>query len=81
MTQAELLGILRAALTAGGGYLVTSGVFTSAQWQDVVGAVLIVGGALWSYIQKKQAHAALVTAAKTQVATPATIASPITPAA
>jgi hypothetical protein len=78
MDQATLLGILRAVLTSAGGALVANGVFTSAQWSDVVGAVLIIGGAAWSYIQKRQAHAALVTAAATNIPAPATIASTLT---
>jgi hypothetical protein len=77
MSQAEVLGIIRALLTSVGGGLVTSGVFTSAQWQEIVGALVVVAGGLWSWIQKRQAHAALQTAAKTGVPVPATIAGPL----
>lgn len=78
MTQAQILGIVRAILTSAGGALITQGIVTDAQLNDVIGAILIVGGALWSYLQKKQAHAALVTAAATGKVEPATATSSLT---
>lgn len=80
MTQAEMLGIVRAVLTSAGGGLVANGVVSSADWQTIVGAVVIVAGALWSWLQKKQAHTALVNAAQTGVIAPATATSAISPA-
>ena len=66
MDQDTALGIFRAILTSAGGALVTNGVFTSTQWQDVVGAAVIVAGAIWSVINKRQ-HAAAI---KVALATP-----------
>lgn len=78
MTQAQILGIVRAILTSLGGALVTQGIVTNAQLSDVIGAILIVGGAVWSWLQKKQAHAALVTSVATGVVTPEKATSTLT---
>lgn len=78
MTQAQILGLVRAVLTSLGGALVTQGIVTNAQLSDVIGAILIIGGAVWSYLQKKQAHAALITAAATGVIAPPTATSTLT---
>lgn len=77
MDSNALFGILRAVLTSAGGALVANGTFTSAQWQQIVGVAIILAGAAWSWIQKRQAHAALVTSVATSTVTPATLTSPV----
>lgn len=44
--------IARHVLTAAGGALVAKGVLAAAQVEPIVGAVLLLGGVIWSAIQK-----------------------------
>lgn len=48
MTSDQITGILRAILTALGGYFVTRGWLSSDTVNEVIGAVLTLGGAAWS---------------------------------
>jgi hypothetical protein len=47
--------LARHALTVAGGGLVAKGVISASMLEPTVGAVLTLGGVLWSYIQKKRA--------------------------
>lgn len=52
------LGLLaRHLLTTAGGMLVTKGLIDPAQVDPLIGAVLVVGGVIWSVIQKKRVAA------------------------
>lgn len=59
MDQDDTGALIRHILTAAGGSLVTNGLFTSAQWQDVVGGLMTIGAVAWSLWQKRQAKAKL----------------------
>lgn len=48
-----VMGILRAVLAAGGGYLVNQGLITASQIEPISGAVIIIGTAIWSIASKK----------------------------
>jgi hypothetical protein len=48
MTADQITGILRAILTAVGGYLVGKGIVDQATATEIIGAVVTIGGALWS---------------------------------
>ena len=48
-----LAGLLRHLLTFGGGFLVTKGIFDEATLQTVIGAIITLGGAVWSVVQKQ----------------------------
>lgn len=81
MTQAELLSVVRTLLGVLGTWLATSGYVSSSDWQTITGAVLVIIPLVWGVIQKKQAHAAIVQAAATGVATPVSATGPVTPPA
>lgn len=49
-----ILGLLRHALTAGGGILVAKGYLESATVETIVGAIVTMAGALWSVYDKKK---------------------------
>ena len=53
MNWAMIWGLLRHLLTTGGGVLVADGYVTNDELTTVVGAIGIVGGVIWSLIQKK----------------------------
>ena len=46
-------GIVRAAVTAGGGSLVTAGMISGEQLTALAGAAAVVVGVIWSVVQKK----------------------------
>lgn len=48
MTSDQITGILRAILTAVGGYLVGKGIVDQATATSLIGAAVTIGGALWS---------------------------------
>lgn len=64
MDSSDVQGIIRHALTTAGGALVTSGVITSGQLQDAIGALMVLGGIAWSLYQKSQQRKALAAATK-----------------
>jgi hypothetical protein len=53
MNQAVILGLARHVLTALGGYLVAKGLLDPAAVESIVGAVLTLGGVVWSAQSKK----------------------------
>jgi hypothetical protein len=46
---------VRHLLTTAGGYLVSRGLLDASQVEPFAGAVLIIGGIVWSIIQKRSA--------------------------
>lgn len=54
MSMEQIMGVARALLAAGGGYLVSRGLIDPTQLETVIGAVLTVGAAVWSIIAKKK---------------------------
>lgn len=48
MTGDQITGVLRAILTAIGGYLVGKGIVDQATATELVGAAVTIGGAVWS---------------------------------
>lgn len=55
MNWDAISGIVRHILTFGGGYLVTKGVVDEATMQAAVGAVVTLGGVVWSVVSKRAA--------------------------
>ena len=53
MTREQILGIIRHSLTFVGGILITRGVITEGQSQEVVGAMVTLIGSIWSIIKNK----------------------------
>lgn len=53
-----LFGQLRALAAAAGGVLVTLGIVDAGTWEVVTGAILTIGSAAWSAIEKLRAPAA-----------------------
>jgi hypothetical protein len=49
----ETLGIIRHLLTTVGGGLVTKGIISGSDLQDVAGAVAILIGVVWSVLHKQ----------------------------
>ena len=56
--------IIRNVLLMLGGVISGTGYVTSAEWEQIVGAALIVGVAVWKIIVAKQRKAALSEAGK-----------------
>ena len=49
----EILGLLRHALTTGGGYLVANGMIGSSDMETLVGGLMAVLGVCWSLYDKR----------------------------
>ena len=57
MTWEMTAGILRHVLTAAGGILASKGLIGSSDVEILTGAVLAIGGVIWSVVAKKKAAA------------------------
>lgn len=55
LTQDQIFGIIRHALTAAGGALVAKGVIDEAGLTEAVGALVTLLGVVWSAMAKKEA--------------------------
>lgn len=64
MNSDDIQAIIRHVLTSVGGALVTSGLITSGQEQDAIGALMVLGGIGWSLWQKRSQRKALAAATK-----------------
>lgn len=53
LNQDQLMGILRHSITFVGGVLLTAGIISSELWAEISGAVLGLGGTIWSILGKK----------------------------
>lgn len=65
MDQSDVAALARHALTAGAGALVSNGIITGSQAQDIVAGLMAISAVAWSLYQKRTQRAALVTAAVT----------------
>lgn len=54
MNMDMILGLVRHILTAAGGVLVAKGVIDEGTLTQVVGAVITLGGVIWSVLAKKK---------------------------
>jgi hypothetical protein len=54
MTQAQVLGIVRHALTFVGGILILQGYTTDASFLEISGLITTAIGAVWSVVSKIQ---------------------------
>ena len=54
MTLEKTLGIIRHALTFGGGFLVTSGYLTESTLNAGIGAIVTLIGVVWSVVDKNK---------------------------
>ena len=66
-TPSVVATLIRSVLISVGGILVTKGYIDATTLQSVVGALLIIGPAIWGVVQKLQAHEKL----KAAIAAPA----------
>ena len=55
MTGEQVAGIVRTLLAAAGGWVISSGLFTAADWTTIVGAAGVIAAAAWSFFAKKKA--------------------------
>lgn len=55
MSWEQVAGIIRHILTFGGGVVVSKGWLDEATMTAVVGAIVTIGGAVWSITSKKSA--------------------------
>ena len=55
MNKEQVLGIVRHILTFAGGLVVSKGMLDEATMTAVVGAVITIGGALWSILAPEKA--------------------------
>jgi hypothetical protein len=56
MQNNPFLGVLRHLLTFGGGYLVSNGSVSASQLEAGIGAIITLGGVLWSIYEKRKAR-------------------------
>ena len=54
LSQDQWLGIIRHALTFGGGILIAKGLVDDALWSEVSGSVVTLVGAIWSIVAKSK---------------------------
>jgi hypothetical protein len=52
--NAMIAGVIRAALAAVGGWLVSNGVIAETEVDGIIGAGVIIATAIWSMISKRQ---------------------------
>ncbi len=55
MTHDQILGLIRHILTAVGGVLVAKGIADEGTVTTVVGGLIGIGGAIWSWWDKREA--------------------------
>ena len=53
MGKDVILGIVRHILTTGGGFLAAKGFIDATEVEVVVGALIALGGFVWSFIEKR----------------------------
>ena len=59
LIQQVITAIVRHGLTAAGGFMVANGYTDASTEQQIIGGLLALVGVVWSYFQKKTAHADL----------------------
>lgn len=55
LNSSVILGFLRNLLISAGGVLTTSGIFTGAQWEQIVGVIIMIISAILSALANKKA--------------------------
>jgi len=55
MTADQITGILRAVLSAGGGFALAKGWVNSETWGWITGGALTIGPAIWSWVVNRPA--------------------------
>ena len=55
MTTDQITGILRAILAAVGGFILAKGWVSAASWDWIVGGVLTIAPAIWSWVTNRPA--------------------------
>jgi hypothetical protein len=53
LTQEQVSGLVRHALTFVGGILVMKGLIDESAWTEVSGALLTLIGGIWSFVAKR----------------------------
>jgi hypothetical protein len=53
LTKEQILGIIRHALTFGGGILITLGLFSEGIVTEISGLIIALVGGVWSIVEKK----------------------------
>lgn len=53
MTKEQVFGLIRTILSAIGGVLATKGLIESSMVEPLIGAIVTIGTAVWSYKSKK----------------------------
>lgn len=54
MTQEQIFGVVRHAMTAIGGIFVFKGLLEESMLQELIGATLSLTGVIWSIVSKKK---------------------------
>lgn len=54
MNKEKILGVIRHALTFGGGYVVARGYVTADVVPELVGAIITIIGTIWSVVNKNK---------------------------
>lgn len=75
MDKSVVGGIVRTVLASGAGFLVGKGYITEDMVEPLIGGVIAIGVAVWSFVQKKGASKKLE-AAKESAATTDTATTP-----
>jgi len=66
MGSDDFAGLARHTLTTLGGGLVTSGVLSGDDLNSIVGGLVVLGGVVWSLLQKRAQRKAIAVALATQ---------------
>lgn len=53
---AMILGVVRHAMTFGGGFLIDKDLTTVTEWEGAVAALITLIGVAWSIVEKKNAE-------------------------
>lgn len=69
MNKDTVLGMVRHALTFGGGALATNGLASDAEVEQLVGALVTAAGIIWSILDKRAKRKAAATIAATTTPT------------
>ena len=53
MTQSQIFGVVRHAMTALGGIRIAKGLVADGAWTELTGAAIALAGVIWSIVSKK----------------------------
>lgn len=84
MNWVQISGIVRHVLTFGGGFIVAKGWISEGVMLDIVGAIITIGGVIWSMFDKTPTNMVAQTASlpevqsiKLEPSAPAAMAAPV----